>query len=65
MGVGIMTSGNKDRLGMQIDTIRSQLEDLMIHKGMVSDDEVVILSQKLDQLIIQYYMESELEKEGL
>ncbi len=58
-----MTSGNKDRLIMEIEEIRSQLEDLMIHKDMIIDDEVVILSQRLDQLIIQHYTECELEKE--
>ncbi|MBB6217607.1 hypothetical protein HNQ80_003730 [Anaerosolibacter carboniphilus] len=59
-----MTNGNQERLCMEIDEVRGQLEDLMIHKGMVTDEEVVILSQRLDQLIIQYYMKNESETEG-
>lgn len=64
MEVNIMTNGNQERLCMEIDEVRGQLEDLMIHKGMVTDEEVVILSQRLDQLIIQYYMKNESETEG-
>ncbi|MDF2546612.1 MAG: Spo0E like sporulation regulatory protein [Anaerosolibacter sp.] len=64
MGVNIMISDNRERLGDEINKVRSRLEDLIIDRGMISDKEIVLLSQELDQLIIQYYTTNESENEG-
>ncbi|WP_300299557.1 aspartyl-phosphate phosphatase Spo0E family protein [Anaerosolibacter sp.] len=59
-----MISDNRERLGDEINKVRSRLEDLIIDRGMISDKEIVLLSQELDQLIIQYYTTNESENEG-
>lgn len=53
-----MTDHAKERLAVRIDEVRSRLEQLMMDKNMVTDEEVVILSQMLDELIIRYYKEN-------
>ncbi|KXG75666.1 aspartyl-phosphate phosphatase Spo0E family protein [Thermotalea metallivorans] len=61
-----MTDNAKERLAARINEVRSRLEQLMMDKNMGTDEEVVILSQMLDELIIRYYKESSLgEKEDV
>ncbi|MFT9495671.1 Spo0E family sporulation regulatory protein-aspartic acid phosphatase [Anaerosolibacter sp.] len=59
-----MISDNRERLGDEINEVRSRLEDLIIDRGMITDKEIVLLSQELDQLIIQYYTINKSKNEG-
>jgi hypothetical protein len=59
-----MVSGSRERLDEEINDVRSRLEDLIIDRDMITDKEIVTLSQELDQLIIQYYTKNESENEG-
>jgi len=42
----------------QAELLRSKLEKLVSVKGSLLDSEVLSLSQELDKLIFQYYLEA-------
>lgn len=43
-------------MSIQIELLRTKLEELVENTGSLVDNEVVSLSQELDKLIFQYYL---------
>ena len=50
-----MTNQSKEKIEALISEYRKALEEMIIVKDLVTDEEVVILSQALDELITEYY----------